>query len=348
MAPTTTDIAVFIVWLSWTCLSTTPTGLKNGGFATILPTLQALEQVLLDSSLTFAPGLLEVLQSKTPPSIAYFERLPVQTATLWGVYIIVLEKPGHRPKLYTGCGTGRQGVRHRLASYPKGQMLPKYVQYALDDGYTITHMRLLCCSPIPTASKRVPLRALYLVIEAAFSLYFWTMVSRTKDYGIPRLCPWSLDTREYDGCCSHVSLYECIQGADEVLTPEQLDAIEAARKLRSSRRDSAVRGKERTALSAKKKRDNNLATKKYSCHLCNVVFGAGNQLENHKRLQKHIDRAAGITKVAKNIRAKERNAANLAARRFYCSDCDYVASTQQRLSEHVKRPKHLKQVAESN
>jgi len=53
-------------------------------------------------------------------------------------------------------------------------------------------------------SLMASLRALCLVVEAGFSLYLWTMVSRTKDYGIPRLCPRSLDTLEYDGCCSHV------------------------------------------------------------------------------------------------------------------------------------------------
>lgn len=57
MAPTTTDIVVFAVWLSWTCLPLTPAALKNGVFAMTLPTLQVLEQLLLGSlKLSKTPG----------------------------------------------------------------------------------------------------------------------------------------------------------------------------------------------------------------------------------------------------------------------------------------------------
>jgi len=43
-----------------------------------------------------------------------------------------------------------------------------------------------------------------------------------------------------------------------------------------------------------------LASKKFSCNLCNVSFGANNQLENHKLTQKHINNASGIIKAVKN------------------------------------------------
>jgi len=39
---------------------------------------------------------------------------------------------------------------------------------------------------------------------------------------------------------------------------------------------------------------------------------------------------------------------DLAARRYYCSDCDYATSCQQKLNKHIKTEKHLEKVAEPN
>jgi hypothetical protein len=185
---------------------------------------------VLGSHFTFAPGLLDVLQSKTAPTISYFKSLPLHLVKLWAVYLLVLGKPGHRPKVYIGSGTeSRSVVCTRIGQYNRGFSLPTYVRRALNDGYTISHKGLLCWSPLPTAAERYPLRALFIVAEAVLSLYFWTMVSRKKDYGMPRLCPWSLNTLEYDGCCGHVSLTEKVQDACENLTPEQINTLDSER-----------------------------------------------------------------------------------------------------------------------
>ncbi len=162
---------------------------------------------------------------------------------------------------------------------------------------------------------------------------------------MPRLWPWSLDTLEYDGCYGHVSLTEKVQDTHENPTPEQIDTVDSERKLRNSRRDRETRGQERTAHDQKNKREKALASKKFSCNLCNVSFGANNQLENHKLTQKHINNASGIIKAVKNPTAKERMSRNITARKYYCSSCDYAAKTQQKLDNHLKTPKRLKKVA---
>lgn len=48
------------------------------------------------------------------------------------------------------------------------------------------------------------------------------MVSRERDYGMPHLCPWSLPTMEYDGCCNHMSIMERVDGEDDGFTFEQI------------------------------------------------------------------------------------------------------------------------------
>jgi len=106
------------------------------------------------------------------------------------VHLIVLEKPGSRPKIYIGLGTdwGR-GLKSRFNHYDGKTMLLQYVKRALDDGYTIMYKGLLYCCTIPAAGKRFKARALILAIEATFSIVLWATVSGTKDYGMSHLCP---------------------------------------------------------------------------------------------------------------------------------------------------------------
>jgi hypothetical protein len=221
------EVLDYIVWLIWSCLTLTPTKLKNPAFAMALSTLDVLEQLLSDSLLIFAPVLLDVVQASTPPSMSYFKNLPTDVRKCWAVYLLVLEKPGCRPKIYVGSGTNRVGgAAKRFQDYDNQTTLPIYIRRALKDSYTIVHKGLLCWSPLPAPSKRFPVRALFLAIEATFSIVLWAMVSRTNDYGMPPLCPWSLETMEYDGCCSHSALVEHIINEAENLTPQQIAAKE--------------------------------------------------------------------------------------------------------------------------
>lgn len=345
MAPTITDTAIFTAWLTWDCLSLTPACMKNGVFAQVFPTFEVVEQLLLES-LTFPPGLLDVLQSETPPTISFFKTLPLHTVRIWGVYLLVLEKPDARPKIYIGASTEkRSGLCNRMGQYRRGENFPAHVRRAVDDGYTISHKGLLCWSPIPYGGANFPLRALFLAVEATFTLFFWAMVSRTKDYGMPRLYPWSLEAFEYDGCCGHLSLYEKIPDTYKNLTPEQIAIVVSERRIKNRRRDSVTRGPERNRADQKRRREKALALKLHSCETCNVTFGAANQLRDHKLTEKHINKVAGIVRPVKNPVAKARMNRNLLLRRYYCSTCDYAAKTQQKLNYHLQTPKHLSKAA---
>jgi hypothetical protein len=133
---------------------------------------------------------VDVLRAATPPSVAYFKTLPTYVTKCLAVYLLVLEKPSSRPKIYIGSGTHvTRGVRARLHQYDAKTWLSQYVKQALDDGYMIMHKGLLCWCPIPAAAKIFPVRALLMVIEAAFATVLWATRSRTKQYGMPHLCP---------------------------------------------------------------------------------------------------------------------------------------------------------------
>ncbi len=344
-----TTMLEFILWLSWNMLSLASSSVKNPIFSRIFPTEAAMEAILLASGFVLPNGLLDVVQCKSPPPLSFFKTLPTEFGQRWGIYVIVLEKQTCRPRIYIGSGTEkRSGVSMRIGQYRRRENLAKSVRDALNQGFNISHIGLLCWTPLPPASRRRTLRALYLIIEAAFTLWFWAMVSRTRDYGMPvTLCPWPLDTMDYDGCCNHFSLVEGGNDILDVLSPEELDDVERETKIRNSRRDNAKRGATIKRLDQKKKRQKALANKKWFCSVCNVNFGARNQLSNHETTRKHLDKVAGITRPVKTPLVAVRHAENIAAKRFRCNPCDYNASTQTRLNTHLASKKHLKKVTES-
>jgi hypothetical protein len=305
------QILEYVVWLIWSCLILTPVKLKNPVFAMVLSSEDVLEQLLSDSLLVFAPGLLDIFQATTPPSVAYFKSLPTDTKKRWAVYLIVLEKPGCRPKIYIGSGTDAdRGVVRRFWNYDTKATLPQYVKRALDDGYTIVHKGLLCWSPIPITAKRFEVRIFFLAIEPTFSMVFWAIISWTKDYGIPPLCPWSLETMEYNGCCSHSALVEHVTNENDSLTLEQIAAKEVGMEQRRSEQKSAAyhefkrldlpgwqatRRKHaancdpvKKAASPKKSKANLKATRKYACDICGVAFSDSTELNAHNTTRKHI------------------------------------------------------------
>jgi hypothetical protein len=163
------DVLDYIVWLVCLCLSGTPMNVKHPVYDVVLSTLEILAELASDSALHSAPGLLDVLQAAQPPSVAYLKSLPLEFYSYWGVYLLVLEKRGCRPKIYIGSGIASTGgVQTRFYAYDKLDLIPKYVQAALDEGYRISHKGLLCWCLIPT-SLISPRRVLFLAIEATLS-----------------------------------------------------------------------------------------------------------------------------------------------------------------------------------
>jgi len=344
-----------MIWLCWTVLYLTAPALKNPKHAVVFPTLRKVKQLLMSSGIQFAPGLLDVVQSKTPPTIAFFKSLPCHIYKLWAVYVLVLEKAGCRPRVYIGSGTDtKSGVSKRITEHKKGEKRPVYVQAAIDEGYKITHIGLICWAPYPSLATRVPLRAIFLVLETVFALLFWAMKSRTKDYYMPRICPWAIASLEYDGCCSHFSIFEQIPGADAFvnvqITPEEAEELEKAeleRRREMTRAWSANRDMEKVVKQNNARIQDNLANKRYMCVVCNVNCRESTQLAKHLHSQKHKDKVGGVTKVVVSAYQQSYTAANLAARRFACDLCDKAFATGDKLKRHRGTQKHLNKVSKS-
>jgi Zinc-finger of C2H2 type len=339
MASVAINIVDYAVQLIWTCLCLANAAQKNPMFAIVLPSQDVVKQLLLDSYLAFAPGLLDVLQAKTPPPLSYFKSLPTNVKKRWGVYVVVLEKAGCRPRIYVGSGTdSNNGIAQRFNDYNAERNLPRFVKQALHDGYTIVHQGLLCWSPLPIPTKVFALRTLFLAIETTFSVVFWALYSRTKDYGMPNICPWSLDALEYDGCCTHIAFTEGIAGEDFGATVEQIAAKQVEMKEKTRQLQAAV---------TKRGRNDNRDSRRYACDLCNSAFRSQSDLNLHYVTKKHINKANGVNKVVKDPRHKAWTAANLAARKYYCEICDVVASAPSKLDIHFKTKRHIDKAAEA-
>jgi hypothetical protein len=155
----------------------------------------------LQADVTFAPGLFQAIQSPAAPAITWFKSLPGYDNDgdrVWGVYLLVLEKSEHTPKLYTGSGTNAQeGVKHRFNIYDQASRgdlksssneLPVYVKKALADGYNITSKGLLVTGPIPSAEFIPMARCLFLALESAFTFMMWTLITNSAFAGMVAMC----------------------------------------------------------------------------------------------------------------------------------------------------------------
>lgn len=180
--PASASLLYIVALLSWTSISITP--YPSVLYRKYFPTQFALDQMCSSLGLCFAPGLLDVLNAAAPPSIAWFMQLPsgeaMEFRRCWGVYLLVLQKPGCRDCIYIGSGTDyNHGVRNRLKSYDyihsNIDVMPEYVLDAIDRGYTITSKGLLTWCPTPPFVSHLIVRVLILAIEAFFSFAFWAM-----------------------------------------------------------------------------------------------------------------------------------------------------------------------------
>lgn len=349
---------------TWTCLADTPFTKKNPLFARFFTSQAALEEVASTASITFFPTLLEVLQSSTPPTIQVFKSLPQPTGrySLWGVYILVLEKPGCQSRIYIGSGTSSgEGVRDRFTHYDAGTALPRLVGYALNEGYTIVHKALLCWIPIPTAATQPIKRLLFVALEAVFAYIFWAMRPHNADFGMGHISPWDRSAVEYDGLCSHCSLNEGIVG-DFDLSAEELEAQAIQRKEMRATKQAAInanyhykqmatnrdeyldtnaaRRRDHQAQNVEKYRERerahnakHKANQTYYCQLCKVACHKKSDLDVHNKTRKHLRKAADLADPGKHHR---------------CIPCAYATDKLSTFKDHLKSQRHQKMAALSS
>jgi predicted nucleic acid-binding Zn ribbon protein len=196
------------------------------------------------------------------------------------------------------------------------------------------------------------------------------MVSRTKDYGMPHICPWDLSTTDYDGCCNHMSLIERVDGEEDGLTVEQIaqkqKELDRRQKLQAKIVSSATYhdfklrdfagwraqrrkyhkqcNKASKKASFVKSKVKAKATGQYACNPCGYNFEAITALNDHKATKAHKDKLNGVQKVVKDPYGKAWRANNVATKRYNCGTCDKAFSCSKGLNDHNNTDAHLDKV----
>lgn len=283
--PEAATILEAITLLTWACLSGTRA--KHPNYVKIFPDLWSLETIIALAALTFAPALLDAVQSATPPDLSFFLNLPTYHGfDLWGVYVLVLLKAGCIPKLYIGSATSMTvGLTGRFGQYDSHQALAGFVEKALKDGYVIAHKGILVSLVRPTPALVPGCRLLILAIEACLANIFWTMTRVKMDYTVT-FSLWERDQFTYAGLCSHTALWEGGR-LDLNLTAEELEAHAQMMKVRlAGQRDRAARkfqkeNPEKFKENTKRSQANLKAIKKYYCKICDQSFPHDQALRRH-------------------------------------------------------------------
>lgn len=381
-------LLTLVVYMTWLCLFTVHPRGKNPLYDRYYPSKGEFMNYVNALPLFFAPGLLRILVSLTPPTVADLKALcsrsnqANRTRDIWAMYLVILDKRGHRSRIYVGSGTSNEGgARGRLRHYETETTLSQEVRKALEDGYKITDKCCLCWAPQPTVSLAPTFRGVFLALEAAFTFMLWAYKTK-KDFYMPQMQLWSTDKFEYDGLCTHIALNEAIPGQHD-LTPEEREAhaVEMAerqkelkRKAYRKRKDADpiaynLKAKEiqrrhyhkdpaRASAITKKSFAKNLEIKKYHCALCDMTFKDRPKLERHQQSQSHRE-LAGLPKGAaytdkwslsrdpvKFAATKKKSRAKAVANKnFHCALCDAAFPDNTKLNRHFKTQKHTDTVS---
>jgi hypothetical protein len=303
----------------------------------VFPSESVLSDAMHRVPLNFASGLMQVFNSAIPPTIAYFKTLPLHLEKQWAVYLLVLEKFGHCPRVYIGSGTNSErGVKSRMQTYDRRVLTGKYdpeialyIHKSLEEGFTMTHKGLLVWTPIPRPAFRYLIRCLFLVLESTFTLLLWAMKSRTKDYFMPALVPWPRESFTYDGLCTHFSINE------------EFDALALERKKEKNRKHVASRGEGVHRANSKAQGDKALATERFTCDVCEIAFRSNTKLQDHLQTTVCIRKHRGVTAV---LKGRGGGQSNVAKKRSWCEVCQHAAPSSRRLETHLNSPRHAKKL----
>jgi hypothetical protein len=206
----------------WMCLSNQPDHCKNAYFNQFLKSSSVVEEIATESKIKSASSLPAYMNGPKPDNIDYFKTLPTECGTDWCCYAAILEKPGCKPRVQIGSGThGTFGGQRRLDDYPNERALPSLVLKALNEGFVITHVGVLCTASKPEAADQPLTRLVFVAIEGTFAYLFWSLNAYKADYGMGFTCLWDWQGLPWDSLSTHSPFYEGIR-SEFGLTEEQM------------------------------------------------------------------------------------------------------------------------------
>ena len=278
--------------------------------------------------------------------------------------------------LYIGSGTDSNlGVISRTASYTQARSLPRFMKRALDNGYHVAHVGLLCWTPMPPPGIQPRARALFLALEATFTVLLHACIPMITDDDAQHLLLWPRDSVTWEPVCSHLSLREALRG-DLTMSPEELetaavhriarnkvnvlacgqrfrakrraaDPVAYKRSVTQAKKNWATRNQDRVLDIAAKVRVKAKDSKRFYCPPCDVSLASQFALDKHKSTKLHKETAAGSNprarvESASNIKQRAARAKRVGAGNFSCQPCDKIFPNDWSLQRHLSTNLHQK------
>jgi hypothetical protein len=343
-----TDLTRLITLLCWSLLLVRT--YVHPTLTIAIDSFNTLSALYNAAQLTFCPGLLDTICMVAPPTFVWFKSLsssiPIKR---WGIYVLVLKKPGCTPGIYIGSGTdSRNGLSGRLYGHLRGDACPFHVDKAKRDGFTITHMAVLVSCPIPAPADRPRIRVLLLLLEAAFTCIFWSLRRRDQPYGCEHLAPWSLDLYSWDGLCSHSPITESaeVRKGDLQFSHEQLNQMatitedkertyqsnyqKALRTNPTPQYTASVKAKNAKHYPATKRRQQDaILNKTFHCSVCDVSCRDAASLARHQTTKRHLKKTV------------------MGDSDYVCELCDISFRYKSDFEAHERTKRHIKNIEEN-
>ncbi|RYN30489.1 hypothetical protein AA0113_g4827 [Alternaria arborescens] len=328
-------------------------------YKVLYPTETSFQEACTSIPLTFADGLLEMVNAASPPSLGDLKSLaaapaPKALSKTWAVYLHVYELEGREPRIYVGSATNADyGAQERLSHYEKQvpSMLPRFVKHAVAQGFVKTHTTLLCWYDMPPMGLVTRARQRFLSLEGLFQMLFYSSTVYQLDGIWHPIMPWSRDDACWLPLNGQIALREHCRGDTET-SPEALAVIAQNRAARKH-----ARHKERSLASIRRNRhkwhvwSKTYFTKvrkarKIACDVCNTVFNQQYFKDIHMKSAKHKKNVATIanggivTRGAQAARSKRLRDANKASQRYPCHTCVHFFGEAYTLRRHLTLPSH--------
>lgn len=325
---------------------------------TIFSSRAGIQHLIEDSSLTFAPGLADMIRSPNAPSVQQLRACSVMLSKddLKLKWIVYLQYYRQGPLWYICCGksTNVRGSNERIQDYVKeASTIPHSIKDLLKTGFEHMGHTILAAVDIPYEGvERIYVSALVTAFEATFATGLWAYSPPTLGSVTPlrfwEEVPWS-------GLCSHSSLME-ISFANLKDDLPNLDELRLCRierqnlaleKYRSSEKGQATLEKHKDSLKEAYRTDEEFReerlqySKQYTADGKQAIARA-----KYKASDKYKSTTAAYEASEGRVKAKSRYAKsdkNKAAQAKYAASEKGKASAQRRQAKHRAKKKQAKQ-----
>ncbi len=228
--------------------------------------LEPLQNAFASFPFQWAPGLLEALNSETPPSVLEIKSFDLDILDLsrqWVVYLVIVERRREdgtiETRLYFGSTVAKDGSNSRIQIYLRiksdnsreiSMRVPKEVAAHLREGdWEISQVSIVGATEIPMNTNEAEdyaynaIRALVISIEATLTINFWTFTSTTMG-SVTSQGVWAVSELPYTGLNTHSAFGDMSAVKSSFQLVNTQDLTEAQRESKNAKQQVANMSKE--------------------------------------------------------------------------------------------------------